>query len=178
MGTRYRNPEPGTASFVTTTAVDFKNICRNDRCYQIIVEAIKFCLLKYKLKLLAYIIMPNHVHLVILGDGDRISGFMRDFKRASAVRIRREFDLSFPGLKDQFKKGNGERGYKIWMDRFDLVVAFSESVLKTKVKYILMNPVRSKLVEKMQDWPYSSAVNYFNPSKAVLPIEFIRLDLG
>ncbi len=153
------------------------DICRNHRCYQIIAEAIKLSLAKYSLKLLAYIIMPNHVHLVILGDGDKISGFMRDFKRASAVRIRQEFDHSFPGLKHQFGKGENGRRFKIWRDRFDLVVVYSEDVLKTKIKYILLNPVRAELVQTMYDWPYSSAINYCNPIKAILPIEFIHLDL-
>ncbi|RJP76689.1 MAG: hypothetical protein C4524_09705 [Candidatus Zixiibacteriota bacterium] len=176
MGKRYRNPEPGLAFFVTTTAKDFMQICCNEACYQVITEAIRLNLLTYSMKLLGYVLMPNHVHLVLLGDGEKISSFMRDFKRAAAVRLRQEWDRAFPELKHRFKSPRGG-GYKIWMDRFYLVVVYSESVLKTKLKYMLLNPVRKELVQSMFEWPHSSAVNYANPDRAILPIEFIHLDL-
>jgi REP element-mobilizing transposase RayT len=179
MGKRFRSPETTAAYFVTTTAVRFAKICRDEKCYGIVAEAISHALAKYPLKLLAYVIMPTHVHLVIFGQGRVISDFMRDFKRASAVRLRQEFDRSYPAFKQSFRKSNARgSGYKIWMDRYDCVAVFSEPVLKTKIKYTLQNPIRSKLVESLEDWPYSSAVNYFNPDKAILPIEVLDIDLS
>lgn len=50
--------------------------------------------------------------------------------------------------------------FKLWMDRFDDVVIYTEKMLSIKIMYIHENPVRAGLVKRPEDWKYSSARNY------------------
>jgi hypothetical protein len=47
------------------------------------------------------------------------------------------------------------------MDRYDELIITSERMLKIKINYIHFNPVKAGLVEKAEDWEFSSAGNYY-----------------
>ena len=87
---------------------------------------------------MGYVIMPNHIHLIAGSKegGPGIAKFMHSLKGM----IRKEF------------VGND----KLWQDRFDDLLLTSEKQFKIKLEYIHNNPVKSELVEKLGDWPYSS----------------------
>lgn len=61
--------------------------------------------------------------------------------------------------------------FKIWKDRFDAVIIRHRNVLLTKVKYVHNNPVRYGIVEKIEDWKYSSAGFYKTGIEGLLPVK-------
>lgn len=92
--------------------------------------------------LLAFVVMPNHYHLVIqLGLQRTLEETMQQVNRLASREIN---TLS------------GSRG-TIWQDGlYDRRIRPHEDI-NDYVTYVHMNPVRKKLVEKMEDWPWSSA---------------------
>jgi putative transposase len=50
--------------------------------------------------------------------------------------------------------------YKIWMDKYGELILTAERMMGIKVNYINYNPVKAGLVEKPEDWEFSSAGNY------------------
>jgi putative transposase len=56
------------------------------------------------------------------------------------------------------------------MDRFDDVVIKSDRIMRIKVNYIHQNPVRAGLVQKGEEWPYSSARFYGGGKDDFLPV--------
>ncbi|MCY7362032.1 MAG: hypothetical protein LH629_08215 [Ignavibacteria bacterium] len=46
-------------------------------------------------------------------------------------------------------------------------------MLKQKIEYIHYNPVKKNLVEKPEDWKYSSAIDYYTDKKGMLEINRI-----
>ncbi len=69
---------------------------------------------------------------------------MRDFKKYTAQKAIWEI----------------ARMKKVWQDRYDRQVIWSEKVLLTKIEYIHNNPVKSGLAEVPEAWYYSSAPDY------------------
>jgi len=164
MGTRYRNSlAEHRLRFITTTCNDWLHLFINVTCYKILSGSMNFVNKKYNVHTLAYVFMPNHIHLVLLfEDGEVISAYMRDFKKFTAGEIRREIERQ--GRVDLLKKiiyKKRVQVYKVWQDRFDDFYILNEKTFLTKMNYIHQNPVRKGLCKSISDHTYSSARFYF-----------------
>lgn len=177
MGRRGRSILDGQANtfFVTTTFVDFARILSFGKMYsEILRDSLKYVLTKYSVKLFGYVFMPSHIHLVIyIPEGQSISSLMRDFKKYTSTRIRQQLEMD--GHEDWIEKlrrnaAGQKQLFKLWMDRFDDVVIRSDRVMKSKINYIHLNPVRAGLVDEAEDWEYSSARFYAGKPDDFLPV--------
>lgn len=100
---------------------------------------------RYSFALVGYVVMPEHVHLVI-GErpGAMPSTVMQVLKQRSSREIRRLYRAS-AGKLSQF-----------WERRFyDFNIRTWEK-LNEKLQYVHMNPVNGGLVGEPQLWPWSS----------------------
>lgn len=88
-----------------------------------------------------YCLMPNHVHIIIVPSDE--DGLRRTF--ADAHR-------RYTGYVNARMRVTGH----LWQGRFGSVV-MDEEHLAYAVRYVSLNPVRAGLVERAQDWPWSSA---------------------
>ncbi|NLT49406.1 MAG: hypothetical protein GXX85_00640 [Ignavibacteria bacterium] len=158
--------------FVTTTFNSWLHLLMDERFYKIIIESLKFCIEKYKCSLIAYVLMPNHIHLILFyNDKPEVSGFMRDFKKYTSVKIRQLLQCEEQnGIVEKLKYEKAGQKYKVWQDRFDAVIIRHKNVLITKMKYIHNNPVKNGLVEKAEDWNYSSAGFYVTEKEMYIPV--------
>ena len=89
----------------------------------------------------AYCLMPNHVHLVAVPE-------TQDALRRAIGEAHRRYTRRI-----NFREG--WRGH-LWQGRFASYV-MDERYLIACVRYIETNPVRARLVDKPEDWPWSSA---------------------
>jgi REP element-mobilizing transposase RayT len=90
---------------------------------------------------LAWVIMPNHVHVLLRQRKDfQLSKVVKQIKAGSAFNIRKIMGIQGPVW---------QRGY------FDRFIRNPEHLRKT-VSYIHQNPVRARLVSRPQDWQWSS----------------------
>jgi len=163
----------GSVYFLTTTIIDFTKIFSlNDKYYDILIENLKFYLAKYQSALLAYVLMPHHIHLInYIPKNKNVSDFMRDFKKYTSVSIKEELlKDNFPKIMENLTRLSETGRYKLWMDRFDSVIIENGNVLETKINYIHYNPVRAGLVKEMNDWKYSSARNYYLDDNSVIEV--------
>ena len=106
-----------------------------------IIEDITHALSKTDCYLHAYVIMTNHLHLLITPkDKVQLSKFMQTM----ANRYVRYFNAA------------RNRTGTIWEGRFKSSLVDSEHYLFTLYKYIEMNPVKAGMVERIADYPWSS----------------------
>ncbi len=97
-----------------------------------------------KIQCLAYVLMPNHVHLILVPrDETSLSRAMSSVHRAYA------------GHMNARRKKTGH----FWQGRFGCAAMDNEHALAA-LRYVLLNPVRAKLCEKPLQWPWSSARAY------------------
>jgi putative transposase len=88
-----------------------------------------------------YCLMPNHVHLILVpSDEDGLRAALAEAHRRYSRRI-------------NFRQG--WRGY-LWQGRF-ASAAMDGRHLMACARYVEMNPVRARLVERAEHWPWSSA---------------------
>jgi len=88
----------------------------------------------------AWCLMPNHVHLILVpSDADGL-------RRALAAVHRR-----YAGVIHARRKRTGH----FWQGRFGAVV-MDEAHLAAALRYVSLNPVRARLVDRARDWRWSS----------------------
>jgi REP element-mobilizing transposase RayT len=162
--------------FVTTTVVQFINIFSEDKYCDLLIDNIKHYREKYKFNILAYVIMPSHFHWIVevnpkLGT---ISDVMRDIKKYSAWDILEEIEKTEKHVTEIFNtaaKGYPKQRRKFWISRFDDEVIRNERMYWTKLHYIHNNPVKAGLVNKPEDYKYSSARNYLIEDHSILEVD-------
>ena len=97
------------------------------------------------LKIIAYCIMTNHAHLLIKSENiQELSKFMQ------------KVNSSYARYYNYMEK---RVGY-VFRDRFKSQAIMSEKQYYNCIRYIHLNPVKAKIVEKQEDYKYSSYIIY------------------
>jgi putative transposase len=152
--------------FSTSTIVEWLPIFTSEAYFNIILDSLKYCQGNKGLNLIAYVIMPEHIHLVTSNlEEVTLSDIMRDFKRFTSKEISSQLERDKKSiLLEVFKRyahtGKGNTEYKVWQDDFHPEAIYSEAFLQQKMDYVHYNPVKRGLVSRPEDWLYSSARNY------------------
>lgn len=97
--------------------------------------------IRYKLSILCYSLVPNHVHYIAIPENED--------------SLSKTFNTCHMRYAQYFNKKNDMKGH-LWQGRFYSCV-LDEVHLYAAVKYVENNPVRAGLVKKAEDWEWSSA---------------------
>lgn len=95
---------------------------------------------KHNLLLGAYCLMPNHSHLVVYRHETSLGNVFRGLNMKYAHYFNKKYQTS---------------GY-VFQGRFHSVIVLNDDYLLTLLKYIHENPLLAALVEKIEEYPYSS----------------------
>jgi putative transposase len=109
--------------------------------YGAFVSTIAEACQRLPMRVFAYCVMPNHFHLVLwaLQDGD-LSRWMQWLLTTHVRRYHRQ---------------HGGSGH-VWQGRFKAFPVESDDHLLGVLRYVEGNPVRAELVERAEDWQWSS----------------------
>ena len=149
--------------FVTTSCKDHLHLLKPDLCKKIVAESINFLQAKYNTHALGYVIMPNHIHLILFFEKEnKLSDFMRDMKKYTSVQIRKELERSGEALLPKLNYRHRAQVFKVWDDGFDDVWIGSQHVLETKLGYIHSNPLQEhwNLAVHPEEYRFSSSCFY------------------
>lgn len=130
-----------------------------------LIEAIDTARRKHEFDLWAYVIMPEHVHLLIYPRADEysISQILLAIKRPVAQEALRYVRRRAPEFLKQMEdiQPNGKVHHRFWQrgGGYDRNVVYGSTVYRT-IRYIHANPVRRELVQSPGDWNWSSAGAY------------------
>ncbi len=146
------------ARFVTFCTHRHIPLLTNAAFRAIVAEAISTVKTQSTFTLLAYVIMPEHVHLVIVpAENTKVGPTIGEIKRVSAMEIHKlipEQDSDL--LKRLTVVRNGVRRFALWQRRCYDHNCRSEVSVWEMVKYCHHNPVARKLVPNPEDWRWSS----------------------
>ena len=154
--------------FLTFQVVGWAAIFSRKVYRDIVIESLDFSRQNKGLELFSYVIMSNHVHLIVRSKVGDLSGTVRDIKKHTSKQIfrtikdinesRREWlELIFEYHAKLNKRASQ---HQLWTHENHAVELTTNEMLVSRVNYIHQNPVRSALVSKAEDYLYSSARNY------------------
>jgi REP element-mobilizing transposase RayT len=160
---KYKILNPKMPHFLTMTVVNWIPIFSSPTIAQIILNSLQFLQKENRLILFAYVIMENHLHLI--AQADDLSKEIGDFKSYTARTIidylvEKKAENVLEQLKWQKLAHKQDRNYQLWQEGSHPQMLVNEEMLKQKLDYIHMNPVKRGYVDEPQHWRYSSARNY------------------
>lgn len=147
---------------------------RNDRLCRWFLEALDGARQKLKIELWAYVLMPEHAHVLVYPGSVRIRDVLKSIKqpvaRKEVARLRVEQSPLLERLRVTWPSGRVE--YRFWQQGggYDRNLVRSETVWKV-IDYIHNNPVRRGLPATQLDWPWSSARSYAGRQDAILQMD-------
>jgi putative transposase len=173
---RYRIQDQQGLNFVTCTVVGWIDIFSRQYYRDILLQSLTFCRKEKGLLLFAFVLMSNHIHLVLQTAPNSkytLSEILRDFKKYTANKIltaimnetesRRDWLLHMFEFHANFNCNN--RNFQVWQQDNHPITLYTENVIWEKVNYIHNNPVRAGIVYRPEDYIYSSALNYTTEGK-------------
>lgn len=180
FGEGYKIRDQSATHFLTFSIMGWIDIFSRSRYRDIILESFEFCRERKGLKIGAYVIMSNHIHVIWTATNNNLSDIIRDFKTftskaisgsiASEPESRRDWLLYM--FRFYANRTNANDDFKVWTGNNHPEEIYSVPFLKTKLNYIHQNPVRAKLVIEPSHYLYSSALNY-EIGKGIIDIDFL-----
>ena len=169
MGESYQIKNQEELYFVTFQVVGWLDVFSRQIYRDIFLESLDYSQKHKGLEVYAYVIMTNHVHLILGSATSKLSDTIRDVKRFTSNKILTAISESHQESRKEWMdlvfryhaKHNKRVGAKqFWTHENHAVELTTNHIKDVKLDYIHNNPVRAGWVEKPEDYLYSSARDY------------------
>ena len=132
---------------------------------------------EYSFKLVGYVVMPEHVHLLISEPARGTpSVVLKMLKQRVSRRLRRKPRGRVSAAQRAFpfaSSGNG-RPAQFWQRRFYDFNVWSRKKKIEKLGYMHANPVKRGLVDDPKHWPWSSYAFYQQRGEVLIAIDQVE----
>jgi len=160
---RYKIYEPTHPHFMTCTILHWIPIFTRTQTTDIIFDSLNYLKQTDNLKIYAYVILENHLHLV--ASSDDIGKTMRKFKAHTAKEILKLLqEENIKTILEQlafYKKAHKKNTtYQLWQEGIQPKLIVNDKMMIDRINYIHNNPVKRGYVDEARCWRYSSARDY------------------
>ena len=137
-----RYSETGRVYLLTTKTRQCKPLFLNFFCGRIVVQAMRFQENEKRVESLAFVLMPDHLHwLFALREDFKLSEVMKSVKNYSSRKI-----------GDSLRESGEMEATHIWQEGFHDHALREEDDLIDVARYVVANPVRAGLVQRVEDY--------------------------
>ena len=159
---KYRLIEGIGVYYITFTVVEWLPVFIDETSCKIVVDSFNFCITNKNLRVVAYVIMPTHLHAVVFDkdfDNGRLKETLDDMRKFTGRQLADHCAQKMPQVfTETFRdKAGKDRERRFWQPTQHPVGLFTQKVFEQKVNYIHWNPIRKGLVRNPEDWRFSSA---------------------
>jgi REP element-mobilizing transposase RayT len=180
MPTGYKIAEQDQIYHLTLQVVEWVDLFTRKSYRDLLIQNLAYCQQNKSLEIFAYVIMSNHIHLLVRSGNDNLSNTIRDFKSFTSKELLKLIKEPGESRRDWmlavFQKAaarhirNSE--FQLWTHENHAEQIYSNQFLDQKINYIHQNPVVAGIVLKAEEYLYSSAKNYAG-EQGLLPITTI-----
>ncbi|OED43613.1 transposase [Endozoicomonas sp. (ex Bugula neritina AB1)] len=161
---RYKFSHASQPHFLTITVLHWIPIFTRPQTVSIVIDSLNY-LSQEGMKIYAYVILENHLHL--LAQSPLLEKDIARFKAHTAKHLIAYLKAKNANrILDQlafYKKAHKtDRPLQFWQEGSHPELIQNHSMMLQKVDYIHQNPVKRGYVDKPEHWRYSSARNYLD----------------
>jgi len=182
VSSKYKVGDDPIPHFVTFTVVGWIDVFSRAQYKEIVVESLQYCIGQKGLILHAWVIMTNHIHLIISSDTAKLEHIVRDVKKFTSKKIikaiqsnqqesRKEWMLNIFAFTG--RNNNNNKDFQFWKQDYHPVELRTDYLMKQRMHYLHDNPVRAGLVWEPQHYKYSSAIDYYSDQPGLLPLQYL-----
>ncbi len=180
MSVKYKPGEAAVAHFITFSVVGWIDVFSREQYKEIMVASLDYCQKNKCMALHAWVIMTNHVHLIISSNTNKLEHIIRDLKKYTSKQIikaiqdnttesRKEWMLNIFGFTG--RQNNNNKEFQFWKQDYHPIELNTPEKLQQRLHYLHQNPVKSGLVWEAWHYKYSSAIDYYTNEQGLLKIE-------
>lgn len=161
MGEAYQINDQEATYFMTFQVVGWADIFSRQVYRDIILESFNYCKLNKGMELNAYVIMTNHIHVIISIKSGKLSDLVRDFKKFTSKQILSSIESNpeesrKDWLKMIFKyyaKFNKRvKEEQFWTHENHAVELCNNEMIESRLDYTHNNPVNAGWVESPEHY--------------------------
>ena len=145
MARKPRIEFPGAFYHVIVRGNNRQKTFVDDKDYRLFLERLNFYRGRFRFTLYAYVLMPNHVHMLI------------ETGELPLSRIMQALQFTYT---QKFNRRHKKVGH-LFQGRYKAILCQKDSYLSELIRYIAQNPVRARLVKRPADWEWSSFYDIF-----------------
>ena len=156
---KFRNPE--AFYFITFTTVNWIDVFTRPIYIEILVDSLNYCIKNKGLIVYAWVIMNNHVHLVIESRSAALEDIMRDLKKHTSKTIIKAIEenpqesrkgwMLWMFERAEKKKGNNSKYQFGQQYNQPIELTVKAFYIDTHIDYIQNNPVEEGFVNGMEN---------------------------
>ncbi len=181
MGEAYQINDQEATYYMTFQVVGWADIFSRQIYRDVVIDSFKFCRLNKGMELNAYVIMTNHIHVIMASKIGKLSDLVRDFKKHTSKQIlsivnnnpiesRKQWLKMVFKYHAKFNKRVNEK--QLWTHENHAIELDTNDMIDSRLNYIHNNPVKAGWVERPEHYLYSSASNY-NDLESLIEIDVI-----
>ena len=134
---------------------------KEDGHKDIIIDCLKSLVKDERIKLFAFTIMSDHIHLIWQPlQAFTLTQIQTSFMTYTAKAIQKTLSLENKIMLEELRVNKHYRTYQIWKREPLSIELFTEKAFLQKLDYIHQNPVTAGLENDAEDYKYSSAKFY------------------
>jgi REP element-mobilizing transposase RayT len=168
MSTGYQIVAQDESHFVTLQIVKWIDLFTRKIYRDIVIDSLQFCQQNKGLEIFSFVVMSNHLHLLVRSEKEELSETIRALKSYTAKKLLEAIDMEAESRREwmlnlfEYSARRNKRSgiYQLWTHENHAELVYGNPFIHSKINYIHENPVRAGIVEKAEDYLYSSARNY------------------
>jgi putative transposase len=172
MAFAYRVYDQYGVYFVTFTVHQWVDVFSRKDYVDILLENIRYCQKNKGLKVYSWVIMSNHCHLIVSSDDKKLSDIIRDLKKHTAKAIFKSIEENEKESRKKWLKWLLQKEGNIWFweEGYHGLEILNREMFDSKSTYIHLNPVRAGIVEKEEEYLWSSCGEIYGIRKSLLDL--------
>lgn len=148
---------PRVAHELTWSCYQSRYLLTDDTRRTLAVEAIRRATERFGYATLAFVIMSNHVHLLVRHTEEHdISELLFAIKRPSSFRFKQLMPTDERESLMVLERP-GKMAFRFWQEGPGYDRNIEDDTLNHSIRYIHLNPVQKGLCSLAEEWPWSSA---------------------
>lgn len=162
----------GHLHFITLSCYRRRCLLGRVRARNMFVRVLREVRGRYHFRLVGYVVMPEHVHLLVSEPGKGTpSKVVQALKQSVSRRMRRKKTRRGGSSQLELSFATGDSSPHFWQRRFYDFKVWSDKKKVEKLEYMHRNPVTRRLVRDPKDWPCSSYSFYAGRDDGLVEIE-------
>jgi len=182
MSRKHKLHDSNKLYFVSFAVVYWIDLFIREEYKKVVLNSWEYCIKHKGMELYGWCIMSSHIHMIIGSNEEKLEHIMRDMKRHTSVQLR-EAIAKHPAesrrewlqwmMERAGKKNGNNTNFQLWRQDNQPIELDSLKKQHDSLDYIHNNPVEAGIVEKAEDYLYSSARSYLDMESK---IEIVKIE--
>lgn len=182
MSSKYKVGDDQIPHFVTFTVVGWVDVFSREYYKEIMIDSLRFCQQNKGLRLHAWVIMTNHVHLIMSSNTNKIEFLVRDIKKFTSKKMIHAIEENDKESRKVWMlnmfayaghNNNNNKDFQFWKQDYHPIELNTPELMQQRLEYLHNNPVKSGLVWEAWHYKYSSAIDYCTRERGLLVVEHL-----